>query len=179
MSKISQRRALTAQDWIQKLGLERHPEGGYFKQTYRAALTLDEDALPATFHGPRSASTAIYFLIGGDDFSALHRLAADEVWHFHLGSPMEVHSIDPTGKHRVATLGHNIDSGQLLQYVVPGGCWFGSCMVEQQSFALVGCTVAPGFDFADFEMGDRNRLMREYPQHTAIVERLTRAKQEG
>jgi len=165
---------LTADYWIDRLQLQPHPEGGFYRQTYRAPLLIPQDALPSTFHGPRYASTAIYFLLAADDFSALHRLAADEVWHFYAGSPLLVHSIDPAGHHRVTTLGHNLDTGEQLQCVVPGGHWFGSCLEQPGTYALVGCTVAPGFDFADFEMGVRAALLSQYPQHTHLILALTR-----
>jgi predicted cupin superfamily sugar epimerase len=165
----------SAQDWIEHLQLEPHPEGGYFRQTYRAPLVIEQSALPATFHGPRSASTAIYFLLAAEDFSALHRLGADETWHFYAGSALLVHSIDPQGNHSVVKLGQNPQTGEHFQYVVPAGYWFGSCLERPDSYALVGCTVAPGFDFADFEMADRRKLTARFPQHRGMITRLTRA----
>jgi uncharacterized protein len=165
---------LAAQYWIDQLNLEPHPEGGFFRQTYRAPLVIEQSALPPTFRGPRSASTAIYFLLAGEDFSALHRLAADEIWHFYAGAALLVHSIDPAGNHSVVKLGQNPEAGEQFQWVVPAGHWFG-CSVEQPDrYALVGCTVAPGFDFADFEMAERVALTARYPQHRALIDKFTR-----
>ena len=163
-----------AKYWIEKLGLEAHPEGGYFRQTYRAEMMIARDALPAGFAGARAASTAIYFLLGGENFSAFHRLRSDEVWHFYAGSPLVVDVIDLEGKHSSIRLGNDFEAGQAFQAVVPAGCWFASHVADWKSWALVGCTVAPGFDFADFEMGKRCELVREYPEHRTVIERLTR-----
>jgi uncharacterized protein len=164
-----------AQYWIAHLALKPHPEGGFFRESYRSSLVIPESALPATFRGSRNASTAIYFLLAGEDFSALHRLAGDEVWHFYAGSPLLVHSIDPNGNHSVIRLGQNAEANEGLQCVVPGGHWFGSCLERPDTYALVGCTVAPGFDFSDFEMARRADLLAQYPQHRDIIYKLTRA----
>jgi predicted cupin superfamily sugar epimerase len=163
-----------AGDWIGKLRLEPHPEGGYFRETYRSSVTIAREALPAGFAGGRAASTAIYFLLEGKDFSAFHRLRSDEMWHFYEGDPLIVHVIEPDGKYSSVLLGRDLDAGQVLQAVVPAGCWFASHVADWNSFALVGCTVAPGFDFADFEMGKREELVRAYPRHRGLIERLAR-----
>jgi predicted cupin superfamily sugar epimerase len=163
-----------AKYWIEKLELERHPEGGYFRQTYKAALVVPKSALPAGFAGARAASTAIYFLLEGENFSAFHRLRSDEVWHFYAGDPLVVQVIEAEGKCSSILLGSDPEAGQVLQAVVPAGCWFASHVGDWNSFAVVGCTVAPGFDFADFEMGKREELVRTYPQHRTLIERLTR-----
>jgi hypothetical protein len=159
---------------MEKLGLERHPEGGYFRQTYRADVEIAQEALPARFTGRRRASTAIYFLLEAGDFSAFHRLRSDEVWHFYAGSPLIVHVIEPAGAYSRIDLGSGTDNREVFQCMVRAGCWFGSELVEGGSYALVGCTVAPGFDFEDFEMGKRLELMRAYPEHRRVIERLTR-----
>lgn len=163
----------TANEWIERLALERHPEGGWYRETYRAPLMLPHAAI-AGFGGDRSASTAIYFLLTGDEFSALHRLRSDELWHFYAGSALIVHVIEPGGAYREIRLGSNADAGEEFQAVVPAGCWFGSSLAQPESFALVGCTVAPGFDFADFEMARRYELTAQYPQHRDIIASLTR-----
>ncbi len=163
-----------AQYWIEKLRLEAHPEGGYFRQTYKADLLLANEALPAGFTGPRAASTAICFLLEGKNFSAFHRLRADEVWHFYAGDPLIVHMIAPDGSYSFILLGRDLEAGQVLQGVVPAGCWFASHVADWKSFAMVGCTVAPGFDFDDFELGKRVELVARYPQHRDLMERLTR-----
>jgi hypothetical protein len=167
---------LTSQYWIEQLNLKPHPEGGFFRQTYRAPLVIEQSALPPAFRGPRSASTAIYFLLAGEQFSALHRLAADEVWHFYAGAALLVHSIDLHGNRNVIKLGQNLEAGEQFQCVVPAGHWFGSHLEQPHTYALVGCTVAPGFDFADFELAERSGLIAQYPQHRDLIDRLTRAQ---
>ncbi len=164
----------TARYWIEKLQLEAHPEGGYFRQTYRSDVVIAREALPSGFKGGRSASTAIYFLLEGKNFSALHRLRSDEVWHFYVGAPLVVDMIAPSGAHSSIVLGSDLEAGQVPQTVVPAGCWFASHMADWKSFAVVGCTVAPGFDFADFEMGKREELVARYSQHREVIESLTR-----
>lgn len=162
----------TAAQWARSLGLARHPEGGWYAETYRAPLTLPAEALPPAFHGPRAACTSILFLLERGDVSALHRLAADELWHFHAGDPLTVHVFAPDGAYAPLYLGPDPDRGQRLQAVAPAGTWFGAESTGE--YSLVGCTVAPGFDFADFELGRRAELVSTYPQHRELVERLTR-----
>lgn len=160
--------------WVQRLNLEPHPEGGYFRQTYKSDLAIPRESLPDGFHGPRAVSTAIYFLLEGQNFSAFHRLQSDEMWHFYAGSPLMVHVINPAGEYSWILLGVDPEAGEVFQSVVPGGCWFASHVADWKSWALVGCTVAPGFDFADFEMGKRKELEGMYPRHREIIQRLTR-----
>jgi uncharacterized protein len=167
--------ALCAQDpvyWIERLNLTPHPEGGFYRQTYSADLILDD--LPSQFSGSRAASTAIYFLLEGADFSALHRLRSDELWHFYAGRRLSVQVISPEGEYSEILLGSNPEAGESFQAVVTAGCWFGSRLADETSFALVGCTVAPGFDFADFELANRDDLIAMYPQHRRLIAELTR-----
>ena len=159
--------------WIEKLGLRPHPEGGFFRQTYKSDQIIAGGVLPG-FTGARAASTAIYFLLDGENFSAFHRLGSDEVWHFYAGSPLVVHVIEQSGVHSTQMLGKNADLGQTFQAVVPAGCWFASHVWDRKGWALVGCTVAPGFEFEDFEMGSREQLVRAYPQHARLITRLSR-----
>ena len=163
-----------AKYWIQKLRLEPHPEGGYFRQTYRSDVVIAREALPSGFTGARAASTAIYFLLEGENFSAFHRLRSDEVWHFYTGSPVVVHLIQRDGAYSSILLGCDLEAGQVPQAVVRAGCWFASHVADWKSFAVVGCTVAPGFDFQDFEMGKRAELMARFPRQRELIERLTR-----
>ena len=163
----------TSRYWIEKLQLEAHPEGGYFRQTYRSDVMIAREALPAGFAGARAASTAIYFLLEGKKFSAFHRLRSDEVWHFYVGDPLVVHVISPEGEYSSILLGRDLEAGQALQGVVRAGCWFASHVADWNSFAVAGCTVAPGFDFEDFEMGRREELVAKYPQHRVLIEGLT------
>ena len=161
-----------AQYWINHLGLSPHPEGGYYRVTYKSDLTIVRSALPSSYQGDRSASTAIYFLLDEGNFSAFHRIASDEVWHFYAGSSLVVYVIDPDGDYSELHLGS--DEGEEFQAVVKAGCWFASRVRDAVGFALVGCTVAPGFDFADFELGVRSELIRAFPAHRKLIEELTR-----
>ncbi|MGA2901607.1 MAG: cupin domain-containing protein [Candidatus Acidiferrales bacterium] len=160
--------------WIKKLKLEPHPEGGFYRQTYKADQVLPHESLPPNFTGPRAASTAIYFLLEGKSFSAFHRLRSDELWHFYAGAPVLVHVIGKSGEYSKILLGSDPDAGESLQAVVNAGSWFASHLKDGKSFALVGCTVAPGFDFEDFELAKREELTRHYPQHRELIEKLTR-----
>ncbi len=160
---------MTADDWIAHLQLGPHPEGGYFRRNYTAELTLD---LPDR-NGPRPVATAIFYLLKGGQHSRLHRLKSDELWHFHLGSVLTLHRLDLREGYVAAKLGADPAAGQHLQIVVRAGCWFGATMDDPAGFSLLGCTVAPGFDCADFELADRAALLHQYPQHVALIERLT------
>ena len=164
----------TAEDYVRTLDLQPHPEGGWFRETYRATETIPQSGLPPRFSGARSFATAIYFLLGADTFSALHRIRSDELWHFYAGSPLAIHCLDPDGALRILRLGPDPARGETFQAAVPAGCWFGAEVAEPGGFSLVGCTVAPGFDFDDFELGRRGELCRRYPAHRALIERLTR-----
>jgi predicted cupin superfamily sugar epimerase len=164
----------TAQYWIDHLALTAHPEGGYYRATYKSNLTIAQSALPDRFHGDRSASTAIYFLLADKDFSALHRIAADEVWHFYAGNALIVCVIDTDGNYSELHLGDQPEAGEGFQGVVKAGSWFGARLKKTAGYALVGCTVAPGFEFADFAIGKRAELIRTYPKHRKLIEELTR-----
>lgn len=164
---------MNAEYWIEKLKLEAHPEGGYFRQTYKSDLLIGREALPG-FSGARTASTAIYFLLEGENFSAFHRLRSDELWHFYAGSALAVHVIEPAGSYSSILLGSDPEAGQTFQAEVRAGCWFASHVADWKSWALVGCTVAPGFEFADFEMARREELIAQYPQHREVIRCLTR-----
>ena len=165
---------LDARYWIDKLQLSPHPEGGYYRQTYQADLTIEKRALPPEFGGDRAVATAIYFLLEGTDFSAFHRLRSDEMWHFYAGGALVVHVIDQNGEYSEIRLGSDLEAGDVFHAVVKAGCWFASRVQDPRSFALVGCTVSPGFDFADFEIGKRADLLQLYPQHRQVIEQLTR-----
>lgn len=159
--------------WIEKLDLKPHPEGGYFRDTYRSEEIFEVDQLPDRYQAARSFSTAIYYLLKGNQFSALHRLKSDEVWHFYVGSSLVIHIISEVGEYSEIKLGNTLTNREVFQAVVPAGCWFGVTVNDKNSFALVGCTIAPGFDFSDFELGDRENLLKQFPQHKAIIEKLT------
>ncbi|WP_266369007.1 cupin domain-containing protein [Tellurirhabdus rosea] len=165
---------LPASYWVEKYNMQPHPEGGYFTETYRAEETIPHEALPTRFSGPRRFSTAIYFLLESHHVSALHRIQADEVWHFYAGGPLNVYVITPEGTLEIIRLGSNPEAGEVFQAVVPAGCWFGSRPAEGTDYSLVGCTVAPGFDFADFEMADRTTMLNEFPELEEVVRELTK-----
>lgn len=164
----------SAHFWIDNLELKRHPEGGYFRETYRAAESIPASSLPDRFQGTRPFATAIYYLLQSEDFSALHRLASDEIWHFYSGSPLDIHIIDPSGCYSKPRLGNDPKKEQTLQVVVEAGCWFGATVAIPGSYTLAGCNEAPGFDFADFELAHSHPLITRYPEHKNLIERLTR-----
>lgn len=163
----------TARDIISSLGLARHPEGGWFRETYRAAEMIPAAALPDRYDGDRSFCTSIYFLLEKGDVSALHRIRSDELWHFHAGGSLTIHLFSRDGAYGVQRLGGDPAAGESFQAVVPAGCWFGAEVTGEGDFSLVGCTVAPGFDFADFEMADRDSFLLQFPSHADLVRRLT------
>ena len=163
-----------ARYWIDNLQLIPHPEGGYYRQTYRAELTVEKAALPPGFGGSRAVATAIYFLLEGTDFSAFHRLRSDEMWHFYAGGALVVHVLGADGQHSEILLGSDAEAGETFQAVVKAGCWFSSRVRDPEAFALVGCTVSPGFDFSDFELARRDELVPLYPEHQRLIEGLTR-----
>ncbi|MFB6098851.1 MAG: cupin domain-containing protein [Salinibacter sp.] len=163
----------TARAWIDHLDLERHPEGGYYRETYRTADSIPETALPGRFDGPRDVAALIYFLLPAEAVSALHRIQQDEVWHFYAGAPMTLHQIAPDGEYRTQTLGRAVTKNQQLHAVVPAGTWFGAAVEADDGYGLAGCTTAPAFEFEDFELADREALTETYPEHRAVIERLT------
>jgi hypothetical protein len=169
---------MTAAEVIRTLGLAPLPvEGGYFLQTWRSEDMLERAALPPRYPGPRSYGTAIYYLLTCEPecFSALHSLATDEVYHFYLGDPVEMLLLYPGGGSREIVLGPNLRDGQWVQFVVPRGVWQGSRLASGGQFALLGTTMAPGFDPQDFTLGQRSDLQHRYPEHTKRIEALTRA----
>src|SRR5262245_3643775 len=159
------------QQLIDLLDLRPHPEGGFYRETFRSdqALTL------APGGAPHSAATAIYFLLPAGVFSAFHVIHnADEIWHHYGGDPVEIHMISPDGEHRCAVLGPVLQEGEQPQVAVPNGT-LQAAVPRGAAFALCGCTVSPGFDFADFEMPPREALLQRFPQHEGVIRRLTRA----
>ena len=157
----------TPQDLIRELRLEPHPEGGYFRETYRAA-TCDASG--------RAASTLIYFLLLRGQVSRLHRIDADEGWHLYLGGPLLIHELDeraPAAPPQTTMLGADVALGQRPQHIVMAGRWFGAELAPQADFALVGCSVAPAFEFGNFELADRAALQPRFTGAAALIERLT------
>lgn len=161
--------------WINRLQLNKHPEGGWFRETYRSAFSFPRQGLPAHFHGDRNFSTGIYFLVERGGFSAFHRIASDELWHFYSGDALVIYELEADGSLKEHYLGSDPEKGEAFQIVIKAGNWFASRLREQNSeYALVGCTVSPGFDFADFELAKKQELIRQYPQHAALIGSLTR-----
>lgn len=163
--------------WIQSLQLEPHPEGGYYRETYHSPIWMDDDSTRSTYGDKRRSATSIYFLLEAGDVSHFHRLKSDELWYFHAGDPLDVHTIDPAGAYRCHGLGLALDDGQAPQLLVPRGTIFGSSPrpvnVNRAGYSLVSCMVTPGFDFHDFELFHLDELLRQYPRHEQVIRRLT------
>ena len=164
---------------IKTLNLMPHPEGGYYKETYRSQGEITGNQLPSIYKGKRNLSTSIYFLLTADNFSAFHKIHQDEIWYFHLGSPIELHTITESGTHKEYVIGTDIINGQLPQLIVHGNQWFAAKISKGGGFALVSCSVTPGFDFADFKMATRGELLLAFPQHKNLITDFTRIKEEG
>jgi predicted cupin superfamily sugar epimerase len=160
-----------AEYWIDRLALKPHPEGGYYKETYRSSENILMCGLPSRFTSPRCFSTAIFFLLQSHDKSRFHRIKSDELWHFHYGASLIIYVL-LKGRLSVFKLGSNLDEGDSLQVTIPANCWFGARVGTPDSFTLASCTVAPGFDFKDFELGERKQLMHEFPMHANIITEL-------
>ncbi len=160
----------TPENYIALLKLAPHPEGGWFREVYRAALQVE---VPWTAE-KRSASTSIYFMLESGAFSSFHRIKSDELWHFYDGNALEIFWFDTFDKLNSILIGRNPEAGELLQFAVPAGCWFAAMVKAPGKFTLVGCTVSPGFDFYDFELADRNKLISLYPESEELITSLTR-----
>ena len=149
-------------------------EGGYFAESYRCSLTVSKDALPSSYSGDRAMATAIYYLLTPDTFSAMHKLAGDETYHFYLGDPVGMLKLKHDGTGTAILLGQDIMAGMRLQHTVPGGTWQGSRLAPGGKFALLGTTMSPGFDRQDYEAGNREKLSVLYPKYAALIALLTR-----
>ena len=159
---------------IERLGLMSLPEeGGYYRETYRSAEKISHGALPARHTAGRDFSSAIYYLITADSFSALHRLKTDEIFHFYLGDPVLMLKLHPGGRGETITFGNNLAEGHHPQCIVTGGTWQGMRLLDGGRFALMGTTMAPAFDFRDFEKGTRSVLIKMYPGYAQLIESLT------
>jgi len=165
---------MTAEQLILQYNLQPHPEGGWYKETYKSGEQIAADALPGRFGGDRAFSTAIYFLLEQGNFSAFHRIKSDECWYFYAGDPLMVYVLEKDGQLKTIQLGNDISKGQLFQFLVPANCWFASRPAPDSNFCFVGCTVAPGFDFADFEMAKAASLSALFPLHKTTIEELCR-----
>ncbi|EIF29649.1 hypothetical protein BCh11DRAFT_05104 [Burkholderia sp. Ch1-1] len=158
---------------IRRLDLKPHPEGGFFSETYRSAERVIRDKDGSGSAQTRSASTAIYYLLCDGAHSAWHRIKSDEVWHFYAGEPLNVHVLDESGALVTHKLGNALThTNAVFQAFVPAGLWFAAECADPATFALVGCTVAPGFEFSEFELADVDALKARHPRHAALIERL-------
>ncbi len=158
-----------ARHWITHLGLSPHPEGGHYREIYRSNECIPRSALPERYDGNREYATSIYYLLESGETSRIHRLKSDEILVFHDGSPMEVVMIDGDGVLSRLLLGVRFERGEVPQAVIPAGVWFGARVVEERSFSLIGCVVAPGFVYTDFEMPGKEELMELFPEHGEII----------
>ncbi|MCM8533506.1 MAG: cupin domain-containing protein [Lentisphaeraceae bacterium] len=157
----------TADEIIIFLDLQEHPEGGYFKETYRSEENFEVS------QGTRSASTAIYFLLKEKQKSAFHRLTSDEFWYYHSGCPLEVYIIQENGELSTHTLGPDLLNKELPQLLLPKGTWFAARCIDQTNYTLISCSVSPGFHFDDFELAETDKLTESYPQHRDLIKELT------
>ncbi|SNS31241.1 hypothetical protein SAMN06295967_10735 [Belliella buryatensis] len=154
------------EELVAQLDLNPHPEGGFYKEIYRSDLGVN------TASGERSIMTSIYFLLTSENISKFHQIKSDEMWFYHEGSPLTVHMIDESGRYEKIKVGP-VGEENKPQQMVPAGVIFGSTVDETDSYALVSCVVAPGFDFQDFKLFEREELLKRFPEHAEIIEQLT------
>jgi len=160
-------------DFIRQFDMLPHPEGGWYRENYRSEEMITSNALPDRFGGDRNFSTAIYFLLEQGNFSGFHRIKSDECWHFYAGGALLVHIIYEDGKLETIRMSNDLNQSH-FQFVVPANCWFASEPEPGCTFSFVGCTVSPGFDFADFELAKAHELAYQFPEHTNLIKRLSR-----
>ena len=161
--------------WVEHLNMKAHPEGGYFVEVYRSSESIPQVALPSRYTGDRAFCTSIFYLLEKGDFSTFHRIASDETLHFYAGEPLDVHILDGE-RYLGISLGRQIDRGQHLQYTIRAGAWFAAAPAADAAYSLIGCTVAPGFEFMDFEMASRAALLAEYPNVSEVIRAHTRSE---
>jgi uncharacterized protein len=167
---------MTADEVKRLLGLRPHPrEGGWYARTYEATERVAAEAFAkGRYTGPRLTGTAIYYLLEADTFSEMHRLESDEIFHFYAGDPVEMLQLEEGSGGRIAVIGNDLKGGQRPQLVVARGVWQGSRLVEGGIWALLGCTVSPGFEFEDYEAGARSGLCERWPEWAEMICGLTR-----
>jgi len=164
----------TADYWISHLKLDIHPEGGAYARVYTSSLLINKESLPENFQGSRPVCTHIYYLLQPNEFSAFHKIQSDELWHFYDGDTLTIYEINNDGLLTEHLLGKNIEEGESPFCFIKAGNWFAASLEPGGNFSLAGCTVSPGFDFAEFEMAERNNLILKYPQHEELISTLTR-----
>ncbi len=163
---------IPAEQWIQELKLKPHPEGGFYNETYRSTIKVEQNSLPHGYNGSRRFSTSIYYMLRSGDISRFHRLRSDEIWYYHYGSSLRIVMIDPEGKSHKRILGPRIDRAEHLQILIPAGTIFGAELTEENSYSLFGCVVSPGFEFDDFELFNKEDLLQAYPRHADLINRF-------
>jgi predicted cupin superfamily sugar epimerase len=164
---------MKAKDLINLYDLKSHPEGGFFKETYRSKGEIKSENLGANFEGNRNYCTSIYFLLTSEKFSAFHKINQDEIWHFYRGSTLHLHMISPEGKYSKVLIGNDFEKGEVPQFTVPAHYYFAAEVVHKNAFAFTGCTVSPGFDFRDFSLPSCEELSLEFPEHIKLIKQLT------
>ncbi len=164
--------------WIEKLGLKPHRLGGYLRETYRSARSISRQHLPGRFGGERAMSTAIYYLLTPGAFSSFYRIPSDEIWHYYAGAPVLIHVLNPTsGSYNALHLGPAPEKGHRFQVVIPANTWFAAVLeTDETEYALCGCTVAPGFDYTDFELAEPQALTERFPEHARLIASIAAAK---
>jgi uncharacterized protein len=163
-----------AKFYIENLKLAPHPEGGYFKEVYRSGEIISKESLPQRYEGSRSVSTSIYFLLDGDNISAFHKLKSDEIWHHYDGDAVRIFILSETGELNEKILGKDILNNQSLQVTITRNNWFAAELLNKKSFALFGCTVAPGFAFEDFQLAGKEEMLNRFPEHKTIINKMAR-----
>lgn len=158
---------------IEKLKLIAHPEGGYFNEIYRSSELISKSSLPQRYNADRNFSTSIYFMLAGEQISLFHRLKSDEIWHYYKGSVTNLHCFEGN-QYSLIRIGSGIENNEQPQFVIKAGVWFAAEIENKNSYSLIGCTVAPGFDFADFEFAQRNDLIQNFPDHSDLIKRFTK-----
>ena len=155
--------------WIKHLNLQPHPEGGFYRETYKSSFEIDHHSLPVGYSGSRKLSTSIYYLLRSGEISRLHRLQSDELWYYHFGSSLKIVMIDPEGKKITKILGPRLEKAEQPQVLIPSGTIFGAEVTDSNAFSLLGCLVTPGFEFDDFEVFDKDDLLQAYPKHKDLI----------
>ncbi|MCP4050369.1 MAG: cupin domain-containing protein [bacterium] len=165
---------MNPEDIIKLYDLKPHPEGGFYKETYRSTGVFNFSCHENSYTGPRNYSTAIYFLLTSSCKSKFHKLGSDEIWHFYLGGSVTIIQLFENGRVEKVVLGQDINNREKLQHVIPAGCWFGAYPDSETEFSFLGCTVAPGFDFKDFHLADYDLLLNKFPDHKDLISALTK-----
>jgi predicted cupin superfamily sugar epimerase len=165
---------MTTNHIIQHLELKPHPEGGFYKEIYKSGDFVDENCLSENFNAKRRFCTSIYYLLSAGDFSAFHRIKSDELWHYYAGGNIILHLLDTEKGYQKKILGNQLDTNGSFQVIVPANTWFAAEVLEGDLFSLAGCTVSPGFDFDDFELADKNKLLQEFPGYADLIKQLCR-----